>query len=137
MSTIDELIEKALYYIDTEKNIQLALKYGYMAASLTYTPRADVCCVIGEAYMMICNYEWAKKWYKSAISNNSCGFDEVVPDQEYFTTIPLIKLGAIEHAVGNDAEALELYNSVLKFDPDNEIALENVKIISENKKETV
>ena len=126
---INELIRTALMYKDVKHDSTLALKYAYMAAVMSYSPRADVCCTIGEIYLSSKNYEWAKFWYEKAINNLNCAIDEEMVSPDYYTTIPLLKLGYINHMIGDDAIASEYFLSVLKIDPDNEVATHNLKQI--------
>ena len=131
----DELLKKALMYKDVNHDLDLALKYATLASVCTFSPRADVCCTIGEIYLEKGNCTWAKFWYERAMNNMTCGIDEVLVDSEYWTTIPLLKLGFISHVMGNDEGALELFEAVLKIDPNNEIAKNNIKQITPPKKE--
>ena len=125
----NELIHKALEYKAVNKDLDMALKYAMLAVMSTWSPRADACCVAGEVYLERNNYEWAKFWYEKAVSNMNCGVDEELPDADYYTKVPILKLGYISYRMGNMKAALEYFESVLRMDPENEIALDNIASI--------
>ena len=53
--------------------------------------------------------------------------DEILPDKDYFTIIPLLKLAFISYSSG-DMDSAKRYNeAVLMIDPKNEIAISNKK----------
>ena len=53
--------------------------------------------------------------------------DEILPDKDYFTIIPLLKLAFISYSSG-DMESAKKYNdAVLMIDKNNEIAISNKK----------
>lgn len=131
--SVEELINKAMYYKDEANDLNLALKYASLATIVTYSPRADACCLMGEIYLLKGNVEWAIRWYKSALNNITMDMDEVIPDKSYLTIIPLIKLAFISHGMGEDEKAIEYYDAVLKLDPKNEIALKNKGALEANK----
>ena len=131
---IDYLVEQSLRYKDKECDLDNALKYGMIAASLSFSPRADVCCCIGEIYLLKGNTEWAKFWYERALNNMSVWVDEKLPDAEYFTIIPMLKLCFICHKMGDIESAMEYNNAALLIDPNNEIALSNKKEFPDNVK---
>lgn len=122
-------LNEALKHKDVTHDLDLALKYAYLAASATYSPRADVCCVLGEIYLMKGNYIWAKNWYEKALYNETTGFDEKRPDQEFYGSIPMLKLGFILHNLGRNEEATDYFKAVLKIEPDNQTAKENLSLI--------
>lgn len=124
---INGLLDIALKYKDKERNLDNALKYAMLASTLSYSPRADVCCTIGEIYLEKGNELWASFWYEKALNNFNVGIDEELPESEYSTIIPMLKLCFIEHKMGNIARAKEYNDAVLIIQPDNEIALNNKK----------
>jgi tetratricopeptide (TPR) repeat protein len=123
--TTDNLLNKALEFKDKNNDLDLALKYAYLAASTTYSPRADICATIGEIYLMKGNLHWAKFWYERALNNISVGINEQMVDPDYYTVIPMLKLCFINHKMGNDEAAKEMNDAVLLISPNNEIALSN------------
>jgi hypothetical protein len=125
--TIDSLIQQSLKYKDENHDLDNALKYAMLAAALSYQPRADACCCIGEIYLSKGNDSWAKFWFEKALNNMSVWIDEQLPDSEYFTIIPLLKLCFIAHREGDDKAAKEYNDAVLAIDSKNEIALSNKK----------
>lgn len=131
---VKELLNSALMFKDVKHDLDLALKYASMASVCTFSPRADVCCTIGEIYLEKGNCEWAKFWYEKALNNMSCGLDEETVDTEYWTTIPMLKLGFISHVMNNDEGALEYFEAVLKIDPTNEIAKNNIEQLNISQK---
>ena len=125
--TIDSLIQESLRYKDKNNDLDNALKYAMLSASLSYQPRADSCCCIGEIYLLRNNLEWAKFWFEKALNNMTVWVDEVLPDKDYFTIIPLLKLAFISYSSG-DMESAKKYNdAVLMIDKNNEIAISNKK----------
>jgi tetratricopeptide (TPR) repeat protein len=131
---IDSLLNESLAYKDKSNDLDNALKYAMIAASLSYSPRADVCCCIGEIYLSKGNIEWAKFWYERALQNMSMWVDEQLPDADYFTIIPMLKLCFICHKSGDIDGAKEYNNAVLLIDPENEIALSNKKEFENSEK---
>lgn len=131
---IDFLLNQSMKFKDENGDLDNALKYAMIAASLSFSPRADVCCNIGEIYLMKGNTEWAKFWYEKALQNTTVWIDEKLPDAEYFTIIPMLKLCFICHKIGDIDTAKEYNNAVLLIDPENEIALSNEKEFSNSDK---
>ena len=130
---INQLVNDALYYKDVKKDFDIALKYAYTAAICTFSPRADVCCTIGEIYLSKGNLEWAKFWYERAVNNTNTAIDEQSVDEDYFTTRPFLKLGYITYNLGDDASAEQYYRAVLMYHPDNEIAQNSLSVIEAKK----
>ena len=130
---INQLLNDALFYKDVRRDLDIALKYAYMAAISSFSPRADVCCTIGEIYLDKNNFEWAKFWYEKAINNMNTAMDEEMVDEEYFTTIPLLKLGYIMHNLDDDESSEQYYKAVLKYQPDNEIAKNSLSVLEAKK----
>lgn len=133
MDYTDTFLEKSKYYREEVHDLQLALKNAYIAASSSFCPRADVCCFIGDIYLEMSNLEWARNWFKLAINNVSASFNEEISGINFQTTIPFLKLAYIEYNMGNDEEAKTWYESVLKLEPNNDIALDGIKTIEEKK----
>lgn len=132
---INDLLNNALLFKDVKHDLDIALKYAYMAAVLSYSPRADVCCTIGEIYLEKKNYEWARFWYEKALNNMNMSVDEEMVDADYYTVIPLLKLGFITHKMGDDDASEECFRAVLKVRPDDEVAKNNIAILEKTKKE--
>lgn len=123
-----KIIEQAYFYKNAN-DLDNALKYASIAAINTYSPTAEVCCLLGELYLMKGNLKWAEIWYKNAIMNTSISIMEEELVQDFYTIIPLLKLGYISDRLGKYEESLEYFNSVLKYDTENEIAKENIEIL--------
>ena len=126
--TIENLINTSLEYSNTNHDNAMALKYALMAASVSYNPRADVCCCVGEIYLTMGNMDWAEIWFNKALNNTSTWIDEVVPNSIYYTTIPLIKLCFIAYTKGEIEKAKEYNDAVLVIDPKNPTALSNLSL---------
>ena len=110
--TIDSLIQESLRYKDKNNDLDNALKYAMLSASLPYQPRAASCCCIGEIYLLRNNLEWAKFWFEKALNNMTVWVDEVLPDKDYFTIIPLLKLAFISYSSG-DMDSAKRYNDAV------------------------
>lgn len=103
---VDILILKIIEYTDN-KDISNAFKYASFAAVCTTSPRADICCLLGDLYVGIGNNKWAKIWYKNAISNAT-----TYPiNAAYYTWLPLVKLANISE----DKKEAESYLSAAEI----------------------
>lgn len=125
--TIDSLINESMKYKDKNNDLDNALKYAMLSAALSYQPRADSCCCIGEIYLLKNNLEWAKFWFEKALNNMTVWIDEILPDKDYFTIIPLLKLAFISYSLGDTTSAKEYNDAALLIEPENEIAKSNKK----------
>ena len=100
-----------------EDGIPVALKYAAIASIVTASPRADVCCLLGELYLKTGNLKWAEIWFKHALLNiGNC-------DLSYSIIYPMRRLGDIALIKGN-MEDKELYDNAIKvlypdFEPEN------------------
>ena len=125
--TVDSLINESMKYKDKNNDLDNALKYAMLSAAITYQPRADSCCCIGEIYLLKNNFEWAKFWFEKALNNMTVWVDEILPDKDYFTIIPLLKLAFISYSLGDITSAKEYNDAVLLIEPENKIAKSNQK----------
>lgn len=124
MNTQD-LLQTSLEFKDKLHDLDNALKYAYFAAASTYSPKADVCCHIGEIYLEKGNVEWSRFWYEKALNNISMDINEISSDIDYYTIIPLLKLCFICFKCKEYEQAKNYNDSVLKIDSKNTIALKN------------
>lgn len=116
-----------------------ALKYAYLAASCTNKPRADACCIIGDIYQKMRQWEWAAMWYRAAYGNVTEKLEATFLDEDCSTWKPLLNLCVCEYNLGNVEKAEEYNNKVLEIVPNNIDAINNKKtfdLLKENKSET-
>lgn len=109
----DKKVNLLLQLVDiyiSEQDISSAFKYAAIASVCTSSPRADVCCLLGDLYVTIGNIKWANKWYKAAL-NSVPTYKEL--DTKYYTWYPLVCLGNIATTpdeIKKYLEAAELFN---------------------------
>lgn len=132
---ISQTLAIAERYKRERKDTDNAIKYAYMAAAMSFSPRADVCCMLGELYLEKRNLEWAMFWYEKAYGNTSFSLDETDIDEDYYTIVPMLKLGFINSLMGNNEKALLYFKNVLAVRPDNKIAMDNIEAIEKEKTE--
>lgn len=77
------------------------------ALGTTSTPRADVCCLLGDAYLQRGSVHWAKVWYREAIDNRLDGLEDTFCERMYYTWYPRLQLGTL--LIGEDNEAAQKY----------------------------
>ena len=104
-------------------DILSALKYCAIASICTPSPRADVCCMMGELYFYSDNLEWAEKWYNNAI-NNTTSLSYINP--EYSNIIPFSKLFEI-YFKKKDIKTCEKYLILIETMSPNNPIIENLK----------
>lgn len=114
-----------------------ALKYAVLASICTESPRADVCCLLGDIYFQKGNLKWAKLWFEQAVGNILLGSEAEGLDMKYCTTYPLASLSTIEYAMGNVKNAMEYNDTVLELDSENEVALNNKAFLKQGDNPTV
>lgn len=125
----------ALIYKDRKKDLNNALQYAYIGASCMKSPRADICCMLGDIYRLSGSYSWAKFWYERAIDNFCYELEATFFDEACATWKPRLNLVLCEFELGNKEKAIEYNNQVLEIVPDNKDALHNKEILEkENEK---
>ena len=70
---------------------------------------------LGSCYYELHHYAEAMRWFRHA--------ERIDPD----CPIPVGLQGDVEHAIGNTAEARQLYQRALRIDPQDELAIKNWK----------
>ena len=100
---VDLLINLALWYFNDGHDYNEGVKYLSLAMVCTTSPRADVCCMLGEYYMLNNNIKWAKFWTEKA-TNDQYSYD--LCPESYYTWKPLLQLGQISVMEGELDEAL-------------------------------
>lgn len=113
-----------------------ALKYAVLASICTESPRADVCCLLGDIYFQKGNLSWAKLWFEQAVGNIRLGSETEGLDMKYCAVYPLASLSTVEYAMGNVKNAMEYNDTVLELEPDDEIALSNKDFFSKKAEES-
>lgn len=115
-------IEISNYYVDID--FGESMKYASFATVSTKIPRADACCCIGDRYLLIGEYEWARKWYNNAISNVSHDIDAM-----YYGWLPSQKIAQTYLIEGNYTDALKFVETSLILNPKDEECINLKKFI--------
>lgn len=97
---------------DEYRSLDEAFKYASLAAVMTESPRADICCILGELYNMRKNAAWSKKWFEHAINNVSANIDTA-----FYTWYPILMIGNIYANDGDIKNAEKYFNAVSIFNP--------------------
>jgi len=112
------------------RNKRKAYEYAIMAAPLTSTPRADVCCRIGDLYLSDKNYKMAKIWYDLALDNEPEKTENTFFDRQYATTYPMLQLCVVEYWLGNVEKSIEYNEKYGKIKPESSAYLYNKEFFS-------
>lgn len=126
---LNAALRSAYIYKDVKKDIQKTLYYAYIAASCTLTPRADVCCFLGDFYKNLKKFDWAKSWYERAVNNVVTGLNATFYDESYSTWRPKLNLALCEYELGNKELAIKYNQEVLEIMPDNRDAIHNKSVL--------
>ena len=105
---------------DTDNMLKTLLK------SFQYdTPRAEICCQLGNLYFAKLDYTRAIVWYKIALDlkkpTESWGFIS----HDYWGYIPSIQLCVCNDKLGNLSEAIKYNNKAAEFKPDSPAVAQN------------
>lgn len=130
VSKLNTIIKIALIY-KSRGEMKTALNYAFNGCTFTFSPRADLCCLIGDIYYEMGNMEWAVKWYRNSFNNIPNIGEETSFNTDYLFKIPSLKLSVVLYDMGEYQEAMEYAESVLKIEPENEDALFNKNKIGE------
>lgn len=110
-------------------DIDNVLKYAALATICTSCPTAFSCCLMGDAYHLIGNLDWAEKWYMDAMSK-SVNPVSIGGEVGFFSWIPLTKMAIIAYERGDMQHAAEYLNAAKILNPDikdNEVFDTNCK----------
>ena len=107
---------------DLDKSVNILFK-----SFLYDNPRAEICCALGNHFMVKAQYQQAIYWFETAlnlpISEQSGGFN----DMEAHTYLPCIQLCVCYDKLENHAQA-EKYNTMAgKYRPSSAAYLQNVE----------
>lgn len=114
---VDLMVNLCIYYFENN-DYNEGVKYIAMASVCTQSPRADVCCLLGQYYMLMNNLKWAKFWTENAI-NDSYSIDLV--KEEWYTWKPLYQMIQIEIMCGDLKSAKKYLDLVKTYKTNNEL----------------
>lgn len=107
------MIGNAYYILGQYNN---AIKY--LLQSLEYTsPRANICCVIGDCYLQLNDIYLSKKWYILATKCDMDTKNSAFTTSTYFNYYPYLRLCYCSYKEGNLLEAIEYNNKASKYNP--------------------
>ena len=92
---------------------------GMHAAACTKTPRADVCCIIGDWYFRRECHKVARLWYMLALEDDSDSVDRTFMDMDKEVFHPALQLCVVEYNLGNIEEAKRYNDLALSVRPDD------------------
>lgn len=134
VSKLNTIIKISLIYKEEKNDLDNALLYALMGCTKTFSPRADLCCLIGDIYHEKGNDLWAERWYRDAIGNIPQIGETISFNKDYLMRIPLLKLSVLYYDTERYDEGLECVEAILKAEPDDEDALHNREKIVEKMK---
>ncbi len=102
----------------------LSLKYLFKTFYLD-VPRANICCKIGDIFLLDKNYDTAISWFLFATNCTDVTYKGGFVDQNYYNFYPFMQLCLCYYNLGNLTKAIEFNNKAEKFNPTNDAVLSN------------